>query len=43
VNPGRKLRLVDESDRNRAYDITGVAEIGRREGLDLMAWARAEA
>jgi len=43
VNPGRNLRLIDESDGNRVYDITAAPELGRREGLELMAWARAEA
>lgn len=39
VNPVK--RLVDLSD-GRVYDILDVAEVGRREGLDITAKARAE-
>jgi SPP1 family predicted phage head-tail adaptor len=41
VTPGSDLRVVDLSDQ-REYDITAVLEIGRREGLELLASARAE-
>lgn len=42
ITPDESLRLVDLFDRERPYDITYVAEIGRREGLSVIAAARAE-
>ncbi len=41
VTPGADLQLADLSD-GRIYDITSILEIGRREGLELLAFARAE-
>ncbi len=39
VTPRETLRIVCDG---RDYDITAVSEIGRREGLEILAWARAE-
>lgn len=39
VTPDAKMRIAFEG---RAYDIKGVLEVGRREGLDVLATARAE-
>jgi len=39
-NPSEDMRIVYEG---RSYDIVSVTEIGRREGLDITATARAEA
>lgn len=41
VNAGLNFSLYDTSD-GRTYDITAVIEIGRREGLEVLAFARAE-
>jgi SPP1 family predicted phage head-tail adaptor len=38
-SPSDRMRLVCEGV---VYDITHVSEIGRREGLRILAWARAE-
>lgn len=43
VGPGGDLRLLDLSDDSRVFDIKAVTVIGRREGLELSARARAEA
>lgn len=40
ITPRKELRLVD--DAGRIFDIKGVHEIGRREGLEILATARAE-
>lgn len=34
------FRLVDSD--GRVYDISGVREIGRRDGLEVLAWGRGE-
>lgn len=39
VTPSEMYRLVCEG---RTYDITAVLELGRREGLEILAWERAE-
>lgn len=41
ITPREELRFVDVAD-GRAFDIKAVHEIGRREGLELFATARAE-
>jgi len=40
ITPDESIRLVD--DDGRAFDITHVDEIGYREGLEILATARAE-
>lgn len=40
LTPRRDLRIVDPE--GRVYDIVSVREVGRRAGLEVLAWARAE-
>jgi head-tail adaptor len=39
ISPSEDLRILDDG---RVYDITGVVETGRREGLEIYGKARAE-
>jgi head-tail joining protein len=47
ISPHERFRLIDLDDRDadgngREYDIRTVKQIGRREGLDIVAEARGE-
>jgi SPP1 family predicted phage head-tail adaptor len=39
VTPDEKWRIVCAA---RAYNITSILELGRREGFEILAWARAD-
>lgn len=41
ITPRKELRFVDLKDR-RTFNIKAVHELGRREGLEILATARAE-